>query len=59
MKIRDETEADIESITEITKQAFENHPFSRNTEQFIIHAARRQCADGFISRRKRWDSGER
>ena len=40
MLIRDETESDIESITEITKQAFENHPFSRNTEQFIIHALR-------------------
>jgi putative acetyltransferase len=40
MLIRDETESDIEVITEITKQAFENHPFSRNTEQFIIHALR-------------------
>ena len=40
MKIRRETEADIEAITEITKQAFENHAFSRNTEQFIIHALR-------------------
>ena len=40
MKIRQETEADIEAITEITKQAFENHPFSQNTEQFIIHALR-------------------
>jgi putative acetyltransferase len=40
MKIRRETEADIEAITEITKQAFENHAFSQNTEQFIIHALR-------------------
>ena len=40
MLIRDETESDIEAITEITKQAFANHPFSRNTEQFIIHALR-------------------
>lgn len=40
MMIREETQADIEAITEITKQAFENHPFSRNTEQFIIHALR-------------------
>ncbi|GAG30015.1 unnamed protein product [marine sediment metagenome] len=40
MMIRQETEADIEAITEITKLAFENHPFSRNTEQFIIHALR-------------------
>jgi len=40
MLIREETESDIESITEVTQQAFENHPFSRNTEQFIIHALR-------------------
>ena len=40
MMIREETEADIEAVTEITKLAFENHPFSRNTEQFIIHALR-------------------
>jgi putative acetyltransferase len=40
MLIRQETQADIEAITEITKLAFENHPFSRNTEQFIINALR-------------------
>jgi hypothetical protein len=40
MKIRRETKADIEAITEITKQAFENHAFSQNTEHFIIHALR-------------------
>jgi len=40
MMIRQETPADIEAITEITKLAFENHPFSRNTEHFIIHALR-------------------
>ncbi len=40
MMIRQETQADIEAITEITKLAFENHPFSRNTEQFIINALR-------------------
>jgi putative acetyltransferase len=40
MMIRQETQADIEVITEITKLAFENHPFSQNTEQFIIHALR-------------------
>jgi putative acetyltransferase len=40
MLIRQETEADIEANTEITKPAFENHAFSRNTEQFIIHALR-------------------
>lgn len=38
MIIRKETQADIEVITEITKLAFENHPYSRNTEQFIINA---------------------
>jgi len=40
MMIRQEIPADIEAITEITKLAFENHPFSRNTEHFIIHALR-------------------
>jgi len=40
MMIRQEKQADIDAITAITKLAFENHPFSRNTEQFIIHALR-------------------
>ena len=40
MIIRQETQADIEAITEITKQAFGNHPYSQQTEQFIIHALR-------------------
>lgn len=40
MIIRKETPSDIEVITEITKLAFENHPHSRNTEQFIINALR-------------------
>jgi len=40
MIIRKETQADIEVITEITKLVFENHPYSRNTEQFIINALR-------------------
>ena len=40
MIIRKERQADIEVITEITKLAFENHPYSRNTEQFIINALR-------------------
>ena len=40
MIIRKETEADIEAITEVTKAAFENHPYSQNTEQFIIMALR-------------------
>lgn len=38
--IRNETASDIEAITDITKAAFENHPFSNNTEQFIINALR-------------------
>jgi len=38
--IRDETESDIGVITEITKAAFANHPYSRQTEQFIITALR-------------------
>lgn len=40
MIIRNETDADIEVITEVTIAAFKNHPFSNNTEQFIIHALR-------------------
>ena len=40
MVIRNETESDIEAIFEITKAAFESHPFSNNTEQFIIKALR-------------------
>ena len=40
MIIRKETQADIEAITEITKLAFENHPHSNNTEQFITNALR-------------------
>ena len=38
--IRKEIESDIESITEITKAAFENHPYSHNTEHFIIKVLR-------------------
>lgn len=40
MIIRKETQSDVGAIAEITKAAFENHPFSNNTEQFIIHALR-------------------
>ncbi|BBO78051.1 hypothetical protein DSCW_54680 [Desulfosarcina widdelii] len=40
MIIREETAADIEAITDVTIAAFENHPISRQTEQFIIHALR-------------------
>ena len=38
--IRNETESDIEAISEITKVAFENLPISNHTEQFIINALR-------------------
>ncbi|MFB2935390.1 GNAT family N-acetyltransferase [Aerosakkonemataceae cyanobacterium BLCC-F154] len=40
MIIRNETDTDIEVITEVTIAAFKNHPISNNTEQFIIHALR-------------------
>jgi putative acetyltransferase len=40
MIIRQETQADIEAITEISKLAFENRPYSQNTEQFIIRELR-------------------
>ncbi len=44
MNIRAENEADIKAIFEITKQAFENHPVSQGTEQFIINALRKDNA---------------
>ncbi|OKH31875.1 GNAT family N-acetyltransferase [[Phormidium ambiguum] IAM M-71] len=40
MIIRNEKDADIEVITEVTIAAFKNHPISNHTEQFIIHALR-------------------
>ena len=41
MNIRKEKQSDIEAISDITKAAFENHPYSNNTtEQFIINALR-------------------
>ncbi|XWK89765.1 MAG: N-acetyltransferase [Phormidium sp.] len=40
MIIRNETDTDIEVITEVTIAAFKNHPISNHTEQFIIHALR-------------------
>ena len=40
MIIRKETQSDIAAITDITKAAFKNHPYSHNTEQFIIVALR-------------------
>lgn len=40
MIIRTETPADIHAIDSVTIAAFENHPFSQQTEQFIIKALR-------------------
>ncbi len=40
MIIRDETLADIEAIFEVTRGAFEAHPYSSHTEQFIVNALR-------------------
>ncbi|MBN2295086.1 MAG: N-acetyltransferase [Pirellulales bacterium] len=40
MILRKESDSDIEAITEVTKAAFENHPISNQTEQFIIKALR-------------------
>jgi len=40
MIIRKETLSDVGPISNITKLAFENHPFGNNTEQFIINALR-------------------
>lgn len=38
--IRKEANSDVEAIFELTKAAFENHPYSHNTEQFIVNALR-------------------
>ena len=40
MHIRKEEPGDVERITEITLAAFQHHPYSRQTEQFIIVALR-------------------
>ncbi len=40
MTIRNETPSDIDTITAVTRAAFENHPVSQGTEQFIIAALR-------------------
>ena len=40
MIVRRETKLDVGAISDITKAAFENHPYSNNTEQFIINALR-------------------
>jgi putative acetyltransferase len=38
--IRSEIESDVQAISDITRAAFENHPYSNNTEEFIIKALR-------------------
>ena len=40
MIIRDENPGDIQAIHDLTMAAFENHPISRQTEQFIVKALR-------------------
>jgi putative acetyltransferase len=40
MIIRKEENTDIESISIVTKEAFKNHPISRQTEHFIVNALR-------------------
>jgi putative acetyltransferase len=40
MIIRKERSNDFESITEVTIEAFKNHPISRQTEHFIVNALR-------------------
>ena len=40
MIIRNEIESDVEVISDVTKAAFENHPHSKHTEQFIVNALR-------------------
>ena len=41
MIIRNEKDSDVQAISEITIAAFTNHPFSKQTEQFIITALRK------------------
>ncbi|MHC4456599.1 MAG: GNAT family N-acetyltransferase [Planctomycetota bacterium] len=40
MIIRKEIQSDVGAISDITKAAFKHHPYSHNTEQFIINALR-------------------
>jgi putative acetyltransferase len=40
MIIRSERNSDIEAISEVTIAAFQNHPISNHTEQFIVNALR-------------------
>ena len=42
--IRNEIESDVQAISEVTRAAFENHPYSNNTEEFIINALRNSNA---------------
>ncbi len=42
--IRSETESDIQAISEVTREAFENRPYSDNIEEFIIKALRNSNA---------------
>ena len=44
MIIRRERISDIETISEVTIAAFQNHPISNHTEQFIINALRNSNA---------------
>ena len=40
LTICNEVASDIQAISDITKAAFENHPYSNGTEQFIVNALR-------------------
>lgn len=44
MIIRNEKKSDIEAISEVTKAAFKDHPYSNQTDQFIIIALRAAAA---------------
>ncbi len=44
LTIRPETAADAQAIAQVTRAAFEGHPFSRQTEPFIITGLRRAGA---------------
>ncbi len=38
--IRSEIESDVQAISEVTRAAFGNHPYSHQTEEFIVKALR-------------------
>lgn len=44
VNIRPERKEDIDAIARITEQAFQSHPYSQHTEQFVIAALRRSGA---------------